>query len=59
MLRTASNELRMRGTARLPSLRGHEPFFFAAERHRYFFHHYNTTWLNERTIEIPLAAGVL
>jgi hypothetical protein len=58
-LQIAPHELRMRGTARLLSLRRREPFFFAGECHRYFFHHYNTTWLNERTIEIPLASRVL
>jgi hypothetical protein len=36
-----------------------EPFWFAGEPYRYLFHSYNTTWRNERTIEVPLAARVL
>jgi hypothetical protein len=36
-----------------------ELFVFAGESHRYLFHHHNTTWRNERTIEVPLAARAL
>lgn len=40
-------------------MRRREPFYFDGERYEYLFHHYNTTWRNERTVEIPLAARVI
>ncbi len=34
-------------------------FTFDGRRHRYGVHAYNTTWRNERTVEIPLVAAVM
>ncbi len=30
------------------------PFYFKSRPYRYFVHSYNNTWLNERTVEIPI-----
>jgi hypothetical protein len=40
-------------------VRRRDPFVFEGDSYRYLFHHYNTTWRNERTVEVPLAARVL
>jgi hypothetical protein len=58
-LRSAPTELRMRTTARVLRARRREPFVFDGEQYAYLFHHCNTTWLNERTVEIPLATRLL
>lgn len=34
-------------------------FSFQGISHRYFYHRYNRTWLNERTVEVPLARAFL
>ena len=34
-------------------------FTFKGKRYRYFYHGYNHTWVNERTIEIPLVKELL
>lgn len=34
-------------------------FAFRGETHRLFLHHYNTTWVNERAVEIPVARSFL
>jgi hypothetical protein len=34
-------------------------FALDGERHPYFFHRYNLTWLNERVVEVPLATATL
>lgn len=34
-------------------------FVFRGRPYRYFYHPYNRTWANERTVEIPLAYSVL
>jgi SAM-dependent methyltransferase len=58
-LRIAPTELRTRTTARVLRVRRRDPFIFDGERYRYLLHHYNMTWRNERTVELPLAARVL
>jgi hypothetical protein len=58
-LRVAPTELRTRTTARTLRLLRREPFVFDGERYDYLFHHYNRTWCNERTVELPIAARVL
>jgi SAM-dependent methyltransferase len=40
-------------------MRRREPFYFDGERYDYLFHHYNTTWRNERTVEVPIAARTI
>jgi hypothetical protein len=40
--------------------RGVQPWFeFQGESYRYFAHHYNTTWKNERSVEVPIARRFL
>lgn len=34
-------------------------FTFNNKAYKYFYHHYNTTWRNERTIEIPIVLEIL
>ncbi len=34
-------------------------FVFRGETHRLFFHRYNTTWVNERAVEVPVARRFL
>ena len=58
-LRIAPTDLRTRATARVLRAYRRELFVFAGESHRYLFHHHNTTWRNERAIEVPLAARAL
>ncbi len=58
-LRIAPTELRTRTTARVLRMRRRQPFVFDGESYSYLQHHYNTTWRNERTVEIPLAARAL
>lgn len=58
-LRIAPTEARTRATARVLRARCRTPFVFDGERYDYLFHHYNTTWRNERTVEVPLAARML
>jgi hypothetical protein len=58
-LRIAPKEARTRTTARVLRACCRTPFVFDGERYDYLFHHYNTTWRNERTVEVPLAARVL
>lgn len=33
---------------------GRRTFFFRGKEYRYFFHPYNLSWMNERTVEIPI-----
>jgi hypothetical protein len=35
-------------------LKSHRTFVFKLEKYKYFYHKYNTTWHNERTVEIPI-----
>jgi SAM-dependent methyltransferase len=58
-LRIAPTELRTRTTAQVLRARRREGFSFAGEQYSYLIHHYNTTWRNERTVEVPLAARML
>jgi hypothetical protein len=58
-LRVAPTEVRTRATARVLRAQRREPFVLDGERYGYLLHHYNTTWRNERTVEVPLAARVL
>jgi hypothetical protein len=58
-LRAAPTELRTRTTARVLRARRRAGFVFGGEPYGYLIHHYNTTWRNERTVEVPLAARVL
>lgn len=58
-LRVAPTELRMRTTARMLGAVRREPFVFEDERYDYLCHHYNTTWRNERAVELPLAERVI
>lgn len=34
-------------------------FLFRGREYEYFYHHYNLAWRNERTVEIPIAMGML
>ncbi len=34
-------------------------FVFRSETYRYFFHYYNATWKNERTVEVPIIKQLL
>jgi hypothetical protein len=34
-------------------------FTFQQKKYRYFYHRYNTTWVNERTVEIPIILNIL
>lgn len=34
-------------------------FRFAGREYRYLYHHHNTTWLNERTVEVPVGKAQL
>jgi hypothetical protein len=58
-LRVAPAELRTRSTARVLGAVRREPFLFDGESYGYLLHHYNTTWRNERTVELPLATRVI
>jgi SAM-dependent methyltransferase len=58
-IRAAPAELRVRATARVERLRPRQPFQFDGQDYDYLVHHYNTTWRNERAVEIPLATRVL
>ncbi len=58
-LRIAPAELRTRTTARLLSAVRREPFLFDGESYGYLLHHYNATWRNERTVELPLATRAI
>lgn len=40
-------------------LKSRRTFAFRGDAHRYFYHRYNTTWRNERTVEIPIILEVL
>lgn len=31
-----------------------KPFIFDGQKYRYFVHHYNATWRNERAVEVPI-----
>jgi len=35
-------------------IKGYEYFKFKSKRYKYFHHFYNTTWKNERAVEIPI-----
>jgi hypothetical protein len=58
-LQAAPTELRTRTTARVLRVWRRAPFVFDGERYSYLLHHYNATWRNERTVEVPIAARVL
>jgi hypothetical protein len=58
-IRDAPAHLRVRVAARVERLRPRPPFIFDDERYEYLVHHYNTTWCNERAVEIPLAARIV
>jgi len=36
-----------------------EPFIFQNHKYRYFYHKYNLTWQNERTVEIPIVWKII
>ena len=40
-------------------LKSRRTFAFRGDAYRYFYHRYNTTWRNERTVEIPIILEVL
>jgi SAM-dependent methyltransferase len=40
-------------------LKGRATFLFQGNKYHYFFHTYNATWRNERTVEIPIAKCIL
>jgi hypothetical protein len=58
-LRIAPIEIRTRATAHALRVYRRDPFLLDGERYRYLFHHYNTTWRNERTVEVPIAIRML
>lgn len=39
--------------------RGNKSFMFNNSKYNYFIHHYNHTWKNERSIEIPIIKKIL
>ncbi len=58
-LRIAPQEARNRTTAALLRATRRRPFELEGTSYPYLFHHYNTTWRNERTVEVPIAAAAL
>ncbi|MGD6852332.1 MAG: class I SAM-dependent methyltransferase [Candidatus Bathyarchaeia archaeon] len=36
-----------------------KPFIFDGTKYRYFYHKYNVTWQNERTVEIPIVWEII
>jgi hypothetical protein len=58
-LRIALTEIRTRATARALRVYRRDSFLLDGERYCYLFHHYNTTWRNERTVEVPIALRML
>jgi hypothetical protein len=59
-LRWRATRLRLAALARLHSLvPWNRTFRVGGQRYRYAFHGYNTTWRNERCVEIPLAIEIL
>lgn len=40
-------------------LRLHKNFDFHGETYSYFYHGYNKTWTNERSIEVPIMLGIV
>jgi len=41
------------------ALKSRRTFAFRGDTYRYFYHKYNTTWRNERTVEIPISLEIL
>ena len=58
-LRSAPAEIRSRTTAAAVRMVRREPFEFDGRTYNYLIHHHNTTWRNERTVEVPIAVRVL
>jgi hypothetical protein len=58
-LRIAPEELRTRSKAKLLTALRRAPFELDGEEYRYLVHHYNRTWDNERTVEVPIAAALV
>jgi len=58
-LRIAPQEARNRATAAVLRARRRGPFELEGVAYPYLFHHYNATWRNERTVEVPIAAAAL
>ena len=47
------------GSATLGRIQGRRSFTFGGRRFRYHSARYNTTWANERTVELPIALALL
>ena len=58
-LRVAPEEARSRGVAAVLRARRRTPFQLDGRPYRYFIHHYNRTWNNERTVEVSVAAEAI
>lgn len=50
---------RVAGCWRARRFRSHETFTFQGKPHAYFFHRHNTTWRNERSVEVPIVYGLV
>jgi hypothetical protein len=59
VLRNAPADLRNRSEAKVLGLLRRAPFRLNGEEYQYLVHHYNRTWNNERTVEVPIAARAL